>query len=143
VLLVVSHPGVGDGLETLLRLERRYEIRRATRLGEAAQLARTWPADAAVVDASVLPRDGRAPLGVPALVLAGGEAESEAAAHVLDDARGWLTKDALSIDLVAAVERLLTRESNAVAGPVTLLVLGAMVAVLAALLLYLAWIAIV
>jgi DNA-binding NarL/FixJ family response regulator len=143
VLLVVSHPGVGDGLETLLRLERRYEVRRATRLGEATQLARGWPADAAVVDASMLPRDGYAQLGIPALVLAGSEAESKAVSRALDDARGWLPKDALGADLVAAVEHLLTERSGAVAGPVALFGLGALVVVLAALLLYLAWIAIV
>ena len=34
VLLVVSHPSVGAGLETILRLERRYEVRRAAKLGD-------------------------------------------------------------------------------------------------------------
>jgi DNA-binding NarL/FixJ family response regulator len=143
VLLVVSHPGVGDGVETLLRLERRYEVRRATRLGEAAQVAQGWPADAAVVDASMLSRDSQAQLGIPALVLAAGEAESEAASRALDDPRGWLPKDALGVELVAAVEHLLTGRASAVAGPIALGVLGVLVTVLLALVLYLAWVAIV
>jgi hypothetical protein len=37
VLLVVSHPSVGSGIETLLNLERRYEVRRATTLDEAVE----------------------------------------------------------------------------------------------------------
>src|SRR2546428_11655249 len=79
VLLVVSHPAVGDGLETILRLERRYEVRRATRLADALRIAPSWPADLALLDAAMVPREGRVVLGVPTLVLAGGGGGDEGA----------------------------------------------------------------
>ncbi len=143
MLLVVSHPAVGGGIETLLRLERRYEVRWATKLADALRIAPSWPADLALLDAAMVPREGRIVLGVPTLVLAGGEAENEAAARRLDDPRGWVTKDAESGSLVAAVERLLTQSTKAVAGPLALTVVGVLVLVLVALLLYLVWTAIV
>jgi DNA-binding NarL/FixJ family response regulator len=143
VLLVVSHPAVGEGIETLLRLERRYDVRRATKLGDAVRMAPRWPADLALLDAAMLPRDGRLVLGVPTLVLAGGEAENEAAARRLDEPRGWVAKDADSASLVAAVERLLTGTTQAVAGPITLALVGVLILVLVALLVYLLWTAIV
>ena len=143
VLLVVSHPAVGGGIETLLRLERRYEVRRATRLTEALRIAPSWPADLALVDALMVPPEGRVALGVPTLVLAGGEGENEAAARRLDDPRGWVAKDAESASLIAAVERLLTPATEAAAGPLPLAVIGVLVLILAALLLYLVWTAVV
>jgi DNA-binding NarL/FixJ family response regulator len=143
VLLVVSHPTVGAGIENLLRLERRYDVRRAARLAEAAATARAWPADAALVDALLLAR-GAAPaaLGVPAVVLAASAAESTAASGALDDARGWVPKDASASELVEAVERLLTRRPEAVAGSLAVFAVGVLVAILATLLLYLIWVAI-
>jgi len=141
--LVVSHPAVGDGIETILRLERRYEVRRATKLAEALRIAPGWPADLALLDAAMVPREGRVVLGVPTLVLAGGEAENDAAARRVDDPRGWVAKDAESASLIAAVERLLTQRTEAVAGPFPLLLIGALLVVFVALLLYLAWTAIV
>jgi DNA-binding NarL/FixJ family response regulator len=143
VLLIVAHPAVGGGLETLLRLERRYEVRRATKLADALRIAPSWPADLALVDAAMVPPEGRVILGVPTLVLAGGDAENEAAARRLDDPRGWVAKDAESASLIAAVERLLTRTREAVAGPFSLILVGVLVIVLAALLLYLVWTAVV
>ena len=143
MLLIVSHPAVGGGLETLLRLERRYEVRRATRLAEAMRIAPSWPADLALVDAAMVPTDGRIVLGVPTLVLAGGDAENEAAARRLDDPRGWVAKDAESASLIAAVERLLTRTTDAVTGPLPLALIGVLVLIFAALVLYLVWTAIV
>ena len=143
MLLVVSHPAVGDGIETILRLERRYEVRRATRLAEAFRIAPSWPADLALLDAAMVPREGRVVLGVPTLILAGGEAEHEAAARRLDDPRGWVASDAESAALIAAVERLLTRTTEAVAGPFPLLLVGVLLVVFVVLLLYLAWTAIV
>src|SRR2546430_4858971 len=108
VLLVVPHPAVGSGVETLLRLERGYDVRRVARLAEAVRMARSWPADAALVDASMLPPGDRLSLGVPAMVLAGAEGDGAPAVRWLDDARGWVPKDAPAAELVAAVERLLT-----------------------------------
>ena len=143
VLLVVSHPSVGAGIETILRLERRYEVRRTAKLAEAVTLARTWPADLALVDALVLRRDGRAELGAPALILAGGAAEAAAAERSVDKPQGWVQKDAPSADLIGAVERLLTGSIESPAGSLALIAIGVLLLVLAGLLLYLIWIAVV
>ena len=142
VLLVVSHPSVGAGLETILRLERRYELRRAAKLAEAASWARSWPADVALVDALLLRGGERADLGVPALVLAGGAAEGAAAERSLDRPGGWIPKDAAAVDLVGAVERLLTRPPVASAGSLALFAIGALLVVLLGLLVYLIWTAV-
>jgi len=143
VLLVVSHPTVGAGIETILRLERRFEVRRVTKLPEAMSLARSWPADLALIDALLIRGDARANLGVPALVLAAGAAEAASVERSLDQPRGWVTKDAASSDLVSAVERLLTRAVETPAGPLALFGIGVLVVVLAGLLLYLIWTAVV
>ena len=142
VLLVVSHPSVGAGLETILRLERRYEVRRATKLAEGESWARSWPADLALVDALLLRGDARANLGVPALVLAAGAAEAATAERSLDKPGGWVAKDAASADLVGAVERLLTRPSETSAGSLALFAIGVLLVVLVGLLLYLIWTAV-
>jgi DNA-binding NarL/FixJ family response regulator len=142
VLLVVSHPSVGAGLETILRLERRYEVRRATKLGEAANWARGWPADLALVDALLLRGEAHANLGVPALVLAAGAAEAATAQKYVDQPGGWVAKDASSADLVTAVERLLTRPAETSAGSLALLGIGVLLVVLVGLVLYLIWTAV-
>ena len=142
VLLVVSHPSVGAGLETILRLERRYEVRRAAKLGEAVDWARSWPADVALIDALLLRGSSRANLGVPALVLAAGAAEAAAAEKYVDRPGGWVAKDTASADLVSAVERLLTSRPESAAGSLALFAVGALLVVLVALLLYLVWTAV-
>jgi DNA-binding NarL/FixJ family response regulator len=142
VLLVVSHPSVGAGIETILRLERRYEVRRAAKLTEGVAVARTWPADLALVDALLIRGDARPDLGVPTLILAGGAADAAAAERSIDKARGWVAKDASSADLVSAVERLLTQPAETAAGSLALFAIGVLVVVLVGLLLYLAWTAV-
>ena len=69
--------------------------------------------------------------------------ENEAAARRLDDPRGWVAKDAESASLIAAVERLLTPATEAAAGPLPLALIGVLVLILAALVLYLVWTAVV
>src|SRR5438132_11652727 len=96
VLLVVSHPAVGGGIETLLRLERRYEVRRATKLTEALRVCPSWPADLAHVDALIDPPEYRVALGVPMRVLAGGEAGYDATARNPDDQRAGLSNAAVA-----------------------------------------------
>ena len=142
VLLVVSHPSVAAGIETILRLERRYEVRRAAKLAEAVTIARGWPADVALVDALLLRGGPRADLGVPALILAGGAAEAAAAERSVDKPGGWAAKDAPAADLVSAVERLLTAPSETAAGSLALFGIGVLLVVLVSLFLYLFWIAI-
>ena len=141
--MVVSHPAVGSGVETVLRLERRYELRRVAKLGEAGAVAKTWPADAALVDAAMLRPGDRLALGVPAVVLAGGDAESRAVSGGLDDPRGWVRKDAPAADLIRAVEQLLTAGQQSAAGSLALLALGVLVLVFGGLLFYLIWLALV
>lgn len=102
----MAHPVVGSGLETLLRLERRYDVRRVARLAEAVPAARSWPADLALVD-GVLIREGQpTALGLPALVLSGSPADAEGLGRRLDDARGWLRKDPTPQELVSAIDRV-------------------------------------
>ncbi len=142
VLLVVSHPSVGAGLETILRLERRYEVRRAAKLSEAANWAQSWPADLALVDALLLRGGARANLGVPALLLAAGASEAATAEKYVDKPGGWVAKDSASADLVSAVERLLTRPAEASAGSLALFAVGVLLVVLVGLLAYLIWTAV-
>jgi DNA-binding NarL/FixJ family response regulator len=142
VLLVVSHPSVGAGIETILRLERRYEVRRAFSLAEALTIARGWPADVALVDALILRGSARSALGIPALILAAGSAEAAAAERSVDKPGGWVAKDAGAADLVSAVERLLTRPADTTAGSLALFGIGVLLVALAGLLLYLIWTAI-
>ena len=139
----MSHPSVAAGIETILRLERRYEVRRAAKLADAVNLARTWPADLALVDALVLRGAGRTEFGVASLILAAGAAEAGAAERSVDKPKGWVAKDASSADLVGAVERLLTRSVETKAGSLALFAIGILLVVLAGLLLYLLWIAFV
>jgi hypothetical protein len=124
-------------------LERRYEVRRATKLDEAANWARGWPADLALVDALLLRGQAHANLGVPALVLATGAAEGATAQKYVDKPGGWVAKDAPSADLVTAVERLLTRPPETSAGSLALFGIGVLLVVLVGLLLYLIWTAVV
>lgn len=139
----MSHPTVASGIENLLNLERRYEVRRSGRLTEAASIAGTWPADLALVDAVLLARRDPVKLNTPTLVMAASAAESDSASRFLDDARGWVPKDANASQLIESVERLLTRWPEPTAGALSVFAVGVLVAILATLLLYLVWIAIV
>jgi len=143
VLVVVAHPTVGEALETLLRLERRYEVRRATKLGEAQTIARTWPASAVVFDAAMLSPTERVTFGVPTLVLSGRQENAAAALPRIEGAQGWARKDASQPELLAAVDALLPGNVGPTAGPVALALLGGLIVVFGALLLYLVWSAIV
>jgi len=107
VLLVVGHPVVGAGLETLLRLERRYDVRRIARLSEVESEVASWRPDVALVDGVLLQNGERPSLGVPALVLSGAAGDGEALGRRLDDARGWLRKDPTPDELRAAIDRVL------------------------------------
>ena len=100
---------MGAGLETLLRLERRFEVKRVPRFADAAPHLLNWDPDVALVD-GVLLQDGERPvLGIPSLVLSGSEADGAGLGHKLDDARGWLRKDPTGEELCAALDRVLDR----------------------------------
>lgn len=105
VLLIVAHPVVGPALETLLRLEERFEVRRVGRLIDTPSLLAGWQPDVALVDGVLLQHGDRVRLGVPVVVLSGGAVDGEGLARSLEDARGWLRKDATADELRAALER--------------------------------------
>jgi hypothetical protein len=75
----------------------------------------------------VLLMDGHVALGIPSLVLSGSAFDGEALRPRLDDARGWLRKDATAEELFAAIGRVLGAES-----PRARLRRGALIAVVAA-----------
>ena len=102
----MQHPAVGAGLETLLRLEDRYETKRIGHPAGVASAVETWSPDVALVD-GVLVRAGECPpLGVPAIVLTGSALDGEGLQHALDDPRGWLRKDPTADELFTAIDRV-------------------------------------
>jgi DNA-binding NarL/FixJ family response regulator len=103
---VTPHPVIGAGIETVLRIEDLYELRRAPSLADAKLAAESWPADAALVDSVLL--GGDAPdLEIPCTILAGDAESGERLAAKIPGARGWLLKDAPPSRLVEAVDRSL------------------------------------
>jgi DNA-binding NarL/FixJ family response regulator len=108
VLVVCAHPGIGSGIETVLRLEGRYAVKWVRSLAEAT--TGTWRPDAVLVDGALVDRQP-AELSAPALVLAANSAEGRALTRVLVGGRGWLRKDATASELVAAIDSLLGAEA--------------------------------
>ena len=108
MLLIVSHPVVGAGLETLLRLEDRFQVKRVLRLVDTPPLLAEWQPDVVLLD-GILVQDGERPrLGIPTVVLSGGAVDGEGFVRALEpDARGWLRKDATADELGAALDRAL------------------------------------
>ena len=124
-------------------MEGRYDLRRVLRLDDATVIAKTWPADVALVDGVMLAGEIHVELGVPAIVLSGSEAEGARLARALDDGRGTLRKDAAAAELVAGIESVLGREPTRPAGSLALVTLALLIVVLVTLLLYLAYLAFV
>lgn len=107
VLVVCAHPGIGSGLETVLRLEKRYAVRWVRSVADA--ITAPAPPAAVLVDAALVEAQPVA-LGGPALVLAASSAEGRALTRILPDARGWLRKDATASEIVGAIDRLIGLE---------------------------------
>lgn len=130
MLVITPHPVIGAGIETVLRLEDLYDVRRAGTLADAIAVARSWPADAALIDGVLVETSG-SDLGVPCIVLSGDAATGERLASVLRGARGWLPKDAPPATLIAALDSALgiVRVRNDIRGTVGMIV--AVVVVLA------------
>lgn len=122
ILIVTGHPSIGAALETVLRMEDRYDLRRVARLSDGAALAASWPADIALVD-GVLLTGASVSLGTPTLVLSGSREQGESLVKRLDDARGWLPKDVTPDDLVEAIDEVVgvIRVQGDVAGTIGLL----------------------
>jgi DNA-binding NarL/FixJ family response regulator len=130
VLLVVGHPSIGAALETLLRIEDRYEVRRAQSLEQAAPALTDWMPDLAVVD-GVLMKSGRTEVfAMPAIVLSGNPQDGRRLSAQFADGRGWLRKDATAEELRAAVDAALAKRAGSrnLARVVAIVVVVALVA---------------
>ena len=103
ILIVTAHPSIGAALQTVLRLEDRYDVRRVLRLADGVALAESWPADVGLID-GVLLTGVSAAIGIPALVLSGTREQGESLVTHLDDGRGWLPKDVAPDELVKAID---------------------------------------
>jgi DNA-binding NarL/FixJ family response regulator len=111
VLLVVGHPSIGAALEALLRIEDRYEVRRAQTLDQVAAGLEGWRPDLAIVD-GVLAQGGRTGvIAVPTLILSGDAQNGRRLAARFVDGRGWLRKDATAEEIHLAIDRVLAGET--------------------------------
>ena len=97
---------IGAGIETVLRIEDLYDLRRAATLADAKAAAEAWPADAALVDSVLLGGDAL-DLDIPCTILAGDAESGGRLVAKVPGARGWLLKDAPPSRLVEAVDRSL------------------------------------
>ena len=130
-------------METLLRLEGEYDVRRVTSVNEVAKVA-DWAPQVALVDGTLLGSVSSAAIGVPAYVLSGSERDGRQLARKLDDGRGWLRKDATGSELVKAIDALLAGETKTQGGlgrlgVTTIVILSVVVLALVA---YLIWLAV-
>ncbi|HEY6204377.1 MAG TPA: hypothetical protein VI056_15250 [Candidatus Limnocylindria bacterium] len=103
VLLVVAHPVIGSGIETLLRLEQRYDVRRVASAAEAAAI-RDWRPNVALIDGTLLTGRANIHLGTPTLVLSGTESDGRALLRRLPEGRGWLRKDATAAEFAKMID---------------------------------------
>ena len=111
VLLVVGHPSIGAALETLLRIEDRFEVRRAQSIEQAVAGLEGWPADLALVDGVLVPNGRTEELAMPAIVLSGNAADGTRLISRFAAGRGWLRKDATAEELRASIDRALSGRS--------------------------------
>ena len=143
VLLVVAHPVIGSAIETLLRLEGDYDVKRVASVSDATKVA-DWAPQVALVDGTLLGAVSSAAIGAPAYVLSGSERDGRQLARKLDDGRGWLRKDATGAELAKAIDALLAGETHSEGGlgrlgVATIVILSVVVLALVA---YLIWLAV-
>ncbi len=138
---MVAHPVIGSGIETLLRLEKRYDLRRVAGAAEAAAL-RDWRPDVALIDGTLLGSGARVHLGAPTLVLSGTETDGRALLRRLPEGRGWLRKDATAAEFVKMIDGVTRPMSPATLGTLGAIVLVLLVLAVILLLIYLLWLAI-
>jgi len=141
VLLVIAHPVIGSGIETLLRLEERYDVRRVASAGEAAAL-RDWRPDVALIDGTLLSSGAPVHLGSPTLVLSGTEADGRALLRRLPEGRGWLRKDATAAEFTKMIDGVASGPTSQVAlGTLGTIVLVLLALAVVLLVIYLIWLA--
>jgi hypothetical protein len=107
VLLVVGHPSIGAALEALLRIEDRYEVRRAQSLEQVASATDGWVADLALVDGVLVPGGRTEVLPMRTIVLSGNRHDGRRLAERFAQGEGWLRKDATAVEIRAAIDRAL------------------------------------
>jgi hypothetical protein len=141
VLLVVAHPVIGSGIETLLRLEERYDVRRVASAAEAAAL-KDWRPNVALIDGTLLGGGARIDLGSPTLVLSGTEADGRALLQRIPEGRGWLRKDATAAEFVKMIDGVASSPtSQSALGTLGTIVLVLLILVVILLVIYLIWLA--
>ena len=107
VLLVVGHPTIGAALEALLRIEDRYEVRRAQSLEQVTSSLDGWVADLALVDGVLVQRGRTEVLPMPTIVLSGNPRDGRRLSGRFAQGHGWLRKDATAEELRVAIDRAL------------------------------------
>jgi hypothetical protein len=111
MLLIIGHPSIGSALETLLRIENRYDTKRVQSLDQVAPALESWDAGLALVDGVLLESGRTEGLAMPTIVLSGNPADGKRLATRLARPAGWLRKDATADELRFAVERALQRSA--------------------------------
>ena len=139
---MIAHPVIGSAIETLLRLDGDFEVKRVASLSEAAN-QKDWGPQVALVDGALLSGSSDARIGVPAYVLSGSERDGRHLVRKLDDGRGWLRKDATTSELTNAIQSVLRGDPRGggglgTLGRITVAILCVVVLVLVA---YLVWLA--
>ena len=107
MLLVVGHPSIGAALETLLRIEDRYEVRRAQSLEQVGSSLNGWAPDLALVDGVLVQKERLEVLTMPTIVLSGNPHDGRRLSGRFAQGRGWLRKDATAAEIHAAIDRAL------------------------------------
>ncbi len=140
VLLVIAHPVIGSGIETLLRLEDRYDVRRVAGAAETAAL-RDWRPHVALIDGTLLSGGTRIHLGTPTLVLSGTEVDGRALLRRLPEGRGWLRKDATAAEFAKMIDGIAGGPTPQRAGTLGTVVLILLALAVILLVIYLIWLA--
>ena len=139
---MIAHPVIGSAIETLLKLDGDFDVKRVASLSEAAN-QKEWGPQVALVDGTLLNGSSEVRIGAPAYVLSGSERDGRQLSRKLDDGRGWLRKDATASELTNAIQSVLRGEPQSggglgALGRITVAILCVVVLVLVA---YLVWLA--
>ena len=107
ILLVVAHPSIGAAFEALLRIEDRYEVKRAQSLEQVMSRLDGWLADLALVDGVLVPKGRIEVLTMPTIVLSGNPHDGHRLAERFPQGQGWLRKDATAEEIRTAIDMAL------------------------------------
>ena len=141
MLLVIAHPVIGSGIETLLRLEKKYDVRRVATAAEAAAI-RDWRPNVALVDGTLLSGSARPHIGSPTLVLSGTESDGRALLRRLPEGRGWLRKDATAAEFTKMIDGVASgTTTQRTLGTLTTVVIVLLVLAVLLFVIYLMWLA--